>query len=366
MMITFAAWALIILALMMALASLLGDSARRNYFQRRLSASLSDTDCPSATVIVPVKGYDEGLAENLSALASLDYPDYELLVAVHSESDLPPGVLPAGARLVIAGEGDSRTAQKIQNLLAAIDAARPSSSVFAFADSDGRVPLGWLRALAQELRTDGVGASTGYRWYVPSPPDFWSNLRAVWNAAIAGTFGPGANDFCWGGAMAIGRDTFERVRVREFWHRHVSDDFRLSEAVRACGLTIAFAPGAVVPCYDHTSAAEFLPWIKRQMIITRVYRPKLWWAALMAHVIYCGAMIAGALVAPWALAAIVILGILKAVRRASMFRLAVPETRVATHAAWVTLTTWIWLWSLLASATTRTIEWRGVRYNLGK
>jgi cellulose synthase/poly-beta-1,6-N-acetylglucosamine synthase-like glycosyltransferase len=358
------AWTLIPAALLLAVLSLRGDSARRKYFQDRLAERLPDNSCPPATVIVPVKGYDEGLAENLAALAMLDYPDYELIVAVHSAADLPPGVMPASARLIIAGAGDSRTGQKIQNLLAAIENARPASEIFAFADSDGRAPRGWLRALALGLHAEGAGAATGYRWYVPAPPDFWSNLRAVWNAAIAGTFGPGGNEFCWGGAMAIRREIFERVRVREFWRHRVSDDFRLSEAVRAAGLKITFAPGAVVPCFDHTKAAEFLGWIKRQMIITRIYRPRLWWTALIAHIIYCGAMIAGAMVAPWALALIIGLGVLKSARRASMYRLAVPQTIIATHAISVTLTTWIWLWSLLSSAATRTIEWRGVRYNL--
>ena len=49
---------------------------------------------PPASVIVPVKGEDEGLRENLAALASLDYPDYELIVAARSAADIPPGVLP--------------------------------------------------------------------------------------------------------------------------------------------------------------------------------------------------------------------------------------------------------------------------------
>ena len=54
-------------------------------------------DLPPATVIVPVKGDDEGLRENLAALASLDYPDYELIVAAQSADDIPRGVLPARA-----------------------------------------------------------------------------------------------------------------------------------------------------------------------------------------------------------------------------------------------------------------------------
>ena len=44
---------------------------------------------PPVTVIVPVKGYDEGLRENLAALAALDYPDYELIVAANWAEDIP-------------------------------------------------------------------------------------------------------------------------------------------------------------------------------------------------------------------------------------------------------------------------------------
>ena len=96
-------------------------------------------DLPPATVIVPVKGYDEGLRENLAALAALDYPDYELIVTAHSAGDIPPDVLPARVRVVLANGTDSGASEKIQNLLAAVRASRKRTQVLAFADSDGRV-----------------------------------------------------------------------------------------------------------------------------------------------------------------------------------------------------------------------------------
>ena len=65
-------------ALLLAALSLRGGRKRAAYVARRLSEA---PEClPPASVIVPVKGADEGLRENLAALASLDYPDYELLV----------------------------------------------------------------------------------------------------------------------------------------------------------------------------------------------------------------------------------------------------------------------------------------------
>ena len=87
-------------ALLLAVLSLRGERKRAVYVARRLAES--PQDMPPVTVIVPVKGYDEGLSENLGALAALDYPDYELIVAAHSALDIPPGVLPARVKVVLA------------------------------------------------------------------------------------------------------------------------------------------------------------------------------------------------------------------------------------------------------------------------
>src|SRR5205085_3854807 len=173
---------------LLALFSLRGDRRRAEYVTRRLAAP--DGPLPPATVIVPVKGYDEGLRENLAALAALDYPDYELIVAAHSADDIPRGVLPARAKIVLAHGGAADTSEKIQNLLAAVRVARKHSDVLAFADSDGRPGKRWLRALVAPLSEPGVGAVTGYRWFMCNPADFWSLMRAVWDAVAAGVLGP--------------------------------------------------------------------------------------------------------------------------------------------------------------------------------
>jgi hypothetical protein len=52
---------------------------------------------------------------------------------------------------VLAHGADPDTGEKVQNLQAAVRAARKRSQIFAFADSDGRLTRGWLRALAAPL-----------------------------------------------------------------------------------------------------------------------------------------------------------------------------------------------------------------------
>jgi cellulose synthase/poly-beta-1,6-N-acetylglucosamine synthase-like glycosyltransferase len=362
-------------AILLAFLSLRGERKRAEYVARRLSEK--PERLPPVTVIVPVKGEDEGLRENLAALADLDYPDYELVVAARQASDIPLGVLPKRAKIVLAHGAESETAEKIRNLQTAIRVARKRSEIFAFADSDGRVNPGWLRALVAPLFEEGVGASTGYRWFTPVPPNFWSLMRGVWDAVPAGMLGPGENRFAWGGAIAIRREVFFEIHVPEFWDGAVSDDYALSEAVRTAGLRIAYAPGALTPCFDHTTAARLFGWMRRQMTITRVYAPALWWPALIAHVIYCAGMagaiaasIAGDRLAEWALLAQLSPGMLKGLNRAVLAKAAMPEQEawfkrhMWVHAIWVPLGTWMWLIALVSSAFGNAIEWRGRRYEL--
>lgn len=365
-------WFLIALATLLALLSLRGELSRERFYRASLAAPPLQR-WPPATVIVPVKGQDQGLRHNLESLASLDYPDYELIVVAHSLEDLPDSVVPSRARVVIAGPGDPSSGEKINNLLAAVAAARPQSTVLAFADSDGRVSAGWLRALVTPLDTPGVGASTGFRWYLPERGGVWPLLRSVWNAVIAGGMGPGNCRFCWGGATAIQRETFFAAHIPAWWRGAISDDYRLSAAIHAAGLTVAFVPGALVASTDSTTAPEFLSWSRRQMMITRFYAPRLWALALFAHVVYCGAMLAGARLAGTAAGLVALqlaIGYYKAWRRLSLARLAMPrqEAWFARYAVWHLLLTpigtWLWLYSCAAAAFGSTITWRGYRLRL--
>jgi len=373
-------WLIAGLAALLALASLRGERRRAAYVQARLSARAGAL--PPATVIVPVKGDDDGLGENLAALAALDYPDYELIVTAQCAADIPAGVLPPRVKVVLAhGDGGTSAAasEKVQNLAAAAAAARHTSTVYAFADSDARVTTGWLRALAAPLDEPGVGASTGYRWFMPAPGGVWSLLRAVWDAVSLGVLGPADNPFAWGGSMAMRRDRFYDVGVLDAWKAAISDDYALSAAVHRAGLRIAFAPGALAPSYEGITAGRFFEWSRRQLLLTRVYSPNLWRAALAGHVVYCAGMAAaaaaclhGSAIAGWLLAVQLVPGIAKGRGRARTACAALPG-----HAAWfrrwgwihtvlVPLGTWLWLAALLSSSCGSSIKWRGRRYPLGR
>jgi len=362
-------------AAVVALASLFSERGRAAYVRTRLAQR--PEALPPATVIVPVKGDDEGLRENLAALGALDYPDYELIVTAQSAADIPSGALPRRVKVVLAHGGSAEASEKVRNLAAAVAAARRDSEVVAFADSDARVTAGWLRALVAPLEEAGVGASTGYRFFVPARAGVWSSLRAVWDGAVYGLLGRGDNPFAWGGSMAIRTEVFYATGVAVHWKDAISDDYALSRAVHGAGLRIAFAPGALAPSAERITACGFFAWSRRQMLVTRVHAPGLWGKALAAHVLYCGGMAAasvawfhGSAAAPWVLAALLLPGMAKGFLRTRRARAALPS-----YAAWfrrwgwvhtvlTPLVAWLWLIALLGSAYGNSIVWRGRRYRL--
>ena len=375
-------WLFVILvapAVLLAANSWRGEWDKFCYYRERLPDQKQSAFLPPVSLIVPVKGHDQGLQENLAALANLDYPEYELIVAARAPADIPPGVLPPGARVVFSEGKPAEAAEKLQNLLAAVRASRPQTKVLAFADSDGRVSRGWLRALVAPLAEAGVGAATGYRVYLPEPADFWPALRNAWNAVIFGSFGPGKIELLWGGAMALPRELFYCLGMESAWATTASDDYVLTEAVRSAELQLRFAPGALVVSSDGIAARELLRWIQRQMIITRVYAPRLWALSFFATLLYCLGMVACVVALTYAhwiagavLAFLLAAGMLKGTARKKLAAMALPDSRPWfqrhgwTFTLLVPLATWTWLYGHLASACTSVIEWRGYRYRLAR
>ncbi|MEX2301176.1 MAG: glycosyltransferase [Bryobacterales bacterium] len=389
-MLSFLFWFFVAPATLAALFSIRTGRSYLEYVEAAVRAPAEDNDPddpppppyhPPVTLIVPVKGLDHDLAKNLRSLAAQDYPDYELIVVCHGASDEALRVarlsLEDRARVVLSGQPPGDTGEKVHNLLHAVRLARLESEVFAFADSDGQVTAGWLRALVSPLAEDAVGATTGFRWYFPEDGGFWPLLRSVWDSTIAGNMSPKDRNFAWGGAMAVQRQTFERARVAEFWKGSVSDDYRLTAALNQAGLGIRFVPAAMVATTGGCSRAEFLDWAKRQLIITKVYRKKLWIAGFVSHIFYCGAMVMSLTMAlagnPLALAGFVVTvvpGMGKGATRGYAAQMMFPERQEwLDRFSWVyfwlvPIATWVWLYTFVGSAMTRKIKWRGNVYEL--
>lgn len=351
---------------------------------------------PPAAVIIPVKGMDSGLENNVSAFLHQDYPQYQVILVVDDEKDpafpkLNALVKEAAAQgpgkirnvsLLIAGLSHSQ-GQKVHNLLKGLEIVNPGTEVLAFADADARPDSQWLRSLVAPLVSPDVTVSTGFRWYLPGKT-FVSQLRAAWDTSVATLMGEDDSSFPWGGSMAIRKAEFERLQIGErYWRSTVSDDYGLGKAVRDRGGRIRFEPRCLVASREDSTFAELMHWTNRQIIITRVYAARLWWLGMGAYLLYSGAFISGLIVlfnpstvllercgVVALLTVILWLGMAKGQIRAVLAREMFPGERedLAKYGKcyWqlTPLVPWVMLCNFVVAGFVRTIEWRGVRYRL--
>jgi ceramide glucosyltransferase len=382
------------LLLLQSLLSLRGGFRYLSYFRRELARAPAGY-APRATVVVPCRGLDQGLSDNLSALFRQDYPDYEIVFAADSADDPALGVAgdlaarltrgrPAVRRVraVVAGGARGR-GQKVHNLIAGVRAADPASEVFVLVDTDARPRECWLRSLVAPLADEQTGAATGYRWFVPAGGGLASHLRSVWNASIASALGEDERrNFCWGGSTAIRRATFDRLDVLGEWRGALSDDFALTRALRRAGLPVNFVPRCLTASHGDCAAAELFEFTTRQLKITRVYAPHLWRVVLVSNLLFAAVFFGGlaltvaraaaglTFVAPLALlAAAFVAGSAKAALRLRAAALALGGESARGRDWLAHLTLWpltsaLFAWNALAAAASRRIRWRGIEYEL--
>jgi cellulose synthase/poly-beta-1,6-N-acetylglucosamine synthase-like glycosyltransferase len=343
---------------------------------------------PFVTVILPYRGVDQGLEENIRAVLAQDYPLYELLFVTAEETDPATALIRKEiersnrpSRLLVAGAAID-SGQKVHNLRFAVSHVADQTAVLVFMDSDARPQRDWLKTLVAPLEDQKLGAATGYRWFVPVCGGFSSHLRAVWNASIASALGAkGEKNFCWGGSTAIRRDLFEKLKVRDRWRGSVSDDFTMTRTLHEQGWPVHFVPACLVPSFEDCGFAEMLEFTTRQLKITRVYAFDLWKALLLGSLIFNGVFWGGLALlmrefaqrrTPILLSSVLLiifaLGFLKSWIRFRAVATVVPD--VAKNRA--ALMSQLFLWPLASllylvnafAALSSRIHWRGITYEL--
>jgi cellulose synthase/poly-beta-1,6-N-acetylglucosamine synthase-like glycosyltransferase len=381
------------LLILQGLISLRGGLRYLAYFKRETARPLSDYT-PFASVIVPCRGLDQGLRANLRALYAQAYPRYEIVFVLDSANDPARTVIDEvradatsntiPTSIIIAGQATD-CGQKVHNLRAGVGAGDPASEVFVFVDTDARPRRDWLRALVAPLADEGLGAATGYRWFVPGAGGFSSHLRAVWNASIASALGPNEQqNFCWGGSTAIRRATFTRADVLADWRGALSDDFALTRALQRARLPIRFVPQCLTAAHEDCTFGELIEFTTRQLKITRVYAPHLWRIVLVSNLLFVLVCYGGLALVFWRalggaqfawplalLVAIFTLGAAKAyVRlRAVALPLAADDVRangvtLLAHLCLWPLTSALYAYNALAAGRSRRLTWRGISYEL--
>jgi ceramide glucosyltransferase len=385
-------YVLIIVQIALAVYSLWDGFTWLQMVRRRLSYH-AGFYAPVAALICPCKGAEPGLEENLTALTRFEYSNYEIYFSLATSLDpalrIVERVKASSERrvhIVIAGPPED-CSEKVHNLRRAVEAIPENFEVLVFTDSDVRLPRNWLGKLVAPLQDPRIGATTGYRWIIPSRSigsgGFASALASAWNAAIATTLGRPRENFCWGGGTAIRRGTFDHERVMDAWEGAVSDDLALTSALEAGGRPILFCAECMAPTPHPWTVTGLLEFANRQVLIARVYSPRRWAMGAAAHLSYSLTMIFAlfviltAMVAgdPWfnilLMASVVpVLGAIKGALRTIAAGELLPEWKRQINDwswAWPVLAPvvpFLFSWNFIASLLTKRIRWRNVQYEL--
>ena len=371
-------------------AYLVYEGVRWLAYARRRASTDPGFYSPRTAVICPCKGVEPGLERNLTALSGFDHQNYEVFFVLASEADPAVSIVKrvaaqsrGKAHLVFAGE-PRECGEKVHNLRAAVEQLPEGFEILVFADSDGRPGHSWLRRLTAPLSDSRIGAASTMRWLIPNTNNLPSLLLAAWNAPILTMLGEDTSkNFCWGGGTAIRKSVFEQSGVLQEWQHSVSDDYSMTSALQRAGRPIVFLPECLTVSYVETDFDGLMEFTNRQMLITRVYSPKMWAIAGATHLLFCGTillgigltfanLLAGRPALP--VAALTFLPLLLAAIRSAL-RVTVGQEMLPMlksqiqQQSWIHLLLGVWVPYLyainfVASATTRTIRWRGIRYEL--
>jgi ceramide glucosyltransferase len=375
------------LSIWFGIQSLLNGIRYAAYVRRETRRAVPEFQ-PFVSVIVPGRGLEYGLRENLQTLLEQDYPHYEVLFVFDAADD--PAIQFVGhgssriARTIIAGSATD-SGQKVHNLRVAAAQVSPNTEVLVFVDTDARPAKDWLRCLVAPLADETLGASTGYRWFVPSKGGIASRLRGVWNASVASALGHDtAKNFCWGGSTAIRRTTFEKLNVSERWRGTVSDDFTITRVLKEAKLPIHFTPHCLVASVGDCDFKELFEFTTRQIKITRVYASHLWLPLLLGSALFAIVFFGGlillilqilkilspTIVLPLALIIIFTLGATKSFIRwrainipLSQYHSALKRDLLAHIFLWP-FASLLYLYNAIVAGFSKRITWRGIIYEL--
>lgn len=386
-------WILAILMLAQSVWALIGGFEFERYVRSARNAPLPP-DGPFASVIIPCKGMEPGMESLLAGYLAQDYSSFEVIFIVATENDSAYPILKkqsdphkhsksgnaSRVEVVVAGL-NSGNGEKVNNLLRGLEVISPQSLLLVFADADAHPERDWLRSLTSPLSDPRTTVSTGFRWYIPNS-QFGSRLQAVWDSSVATMLGPKPAPFAWGGSMAIRRTDFEGLKIAEkYWSGTISDDYALTRAVIESGGTIRFVPRCLLATRANPTIPQFWEWADRQIMITRVYAPKLWVMGLAGYSLNCLTTLLG--IASilrnrslshlpeviLVLLLIQLLGVFKGKIRGSVAADIFPEepsVRQFKACYWrlAPLVPWIMMANFLASAIHRRVKWRGTEYEL--
>jgi hypothetical protein len=350
-----------------------------------------DEQLPYAAVILCVRGADPSLPSCVQGLFDQDYPRFQIRIVLDSADDPAFEVLcralgenpPANVKALVLESPEPTCSLKVSALMQALGELDESIQAVALIDADVVPYRHWLRDLMWPFADPTVGATTGFRWYVPDgKTNWWTLVRSMWNAGACTQMA--ALHIPWGGSLALRASLFRDSDLFDCWSRSFGEDTSCYRVVRSEGMRLACVPAATMVNHDSIGPKRGCAFIRRQLVSARLGHEN--WPAVLALGLGTPLAVLGTMVLAgvawaegvWALAAGLAaalalyslgLGLCLAWADRHINRLAQARGEAAYSFSWRSLlaapfTMAVYVACLVSAAVVRRVEWRGITYNL--
>jgi ceramide glucosyltransferase len=255
---------------------------RRARLERQAALSIPRESLPPVSILKPVHGMEERLAENLESFFRQDYPDYEIIIGARRADD------PA---LAVADELRRRYPRVKCHTVISGPPEWPNAKVFTLdkmislsqneflvtSDSDVRVGPDFLGNVIPPLLDSRLGLVTCLYRGDPAR-DFWSSLEALGmsvempSGVVVADMLEGTR-FALGQAIALRRDALAAIGGIAATADYYSDDYVIGNLVWKAGYKVIFSHEFVEHVLTSRSFVRTLGDQLRWMKSTRHSRP---------------------------------------------------------------------------------------------
>ncbi len=313
---------------------------------------------PKVLVMLPCRGVDATLSDNIKSLKSQLYRNFKLIAIVDSEDD--PAVNPLKenqVEYVISSAECSGCSGKVRALATAMGKFNDYDA-YAIVDSDVEASPAWLEKLISPLRDEDIGISTAFPLFYPIG-GFWSRVKMVWGFVGNGLMESRMTRFGWGGSLAFRKGLLDDKHYERFLGS-VSDDIAITAAARDKGLGIYYVNERIAKVNSDDNFSRFREWANRQTALSISGSRKILRYGVIVYsmdiLLMASSIVLSVFVTPYFLALLLpfLIGIIKTYRRAGI---AYPDL-------WLIylFVNFVYLANLLTASRMKSIAWRGRTY----
>jgi len=316
---------------------------------------------PKVLVMLPCKGRDLTLSDNILSLKNQDYKNFMLVGIVDTKEDEAVKELEQNmVDYIISKNVCSECSGKVKAIATAYEEFK-GYDIYVIVDSDVEARKDWLSKLIAPLADESIGISTTFPIFAPKS-GFWSKVKMVWGFVGDGMMESDLTRFGWGGSLAFRADLLEGKDYERF-RESVSDDLAITKSAKERKLGIAYVKERIAKVNSNDSFKTFKEWANRQTALSIMGSKKVFYYGVIIYSLSILLLISAILLSVYVSYLFVILfapfaiGIIKTYKRASGH---------ISADLWIIylLIDFIYLANLIHSKQMKSIQWRGNKYTL--